>query len=98
MLLLTRHTRAVALIVALIALVTKKIIHLEETALEMEMMTGRILQMIRNIFAIHLILAETVCVFSEDKVRANILRNRSILNKNVKIVFEEEPGPFMALY
>ena len=36
--------------------------------------------------------------FSEDKVRANILYNESIMNKNVKVIFEEEAGTFMALY
>ena len=63
MLLLTRHTRAMALIVVLVTLMKNTIIHLGETGLEMEMMTERNLQMIGNIFTIHLILAKTVCVF-----------------------------------
>ena len=63
MLLLTRHTRAMALIVVLVTLMKNTIIHLGETGLEMEMMTERNLQMIGNIFTIHLILAKIVCVF-----------------------------------
>ena len=63
MLLLTRHTRAMALIVVLVTLMKNTMIHLGETGLEMEMMTERNLQMIGNIFTIHLILAKIVCVF-----------------------------------
>lgn len=60
MLLLTRQTRAMTLIVILETLMKNIIIHLGETALAIDMMTERNLLLIGNILTIHLILAETL--------------------------------------
>ena len=91
MLLLTCHTRTVALIVLLVTLMKKIIIYLGETALEREMITlTNDSKDLLNPFDTN---TNSVC-FSEDTVRANILHNGRILDKNVKVTFEEQTGSF----
>ena len=89
--------RAKAKTFHLYTLMKNIIIHLGETVLEIDMMTKKLKNDWKYPYKSFDISRNSVS-FSEDKVRTKILHNESILNKNVKVIFEEEAGTFMTLY